>query len=239
MQIIADGGMGKTAVLKSFLDLHPVQEMPDDPARLQRPVLYAECKPDSNGVYAVRHAILKAAWPKAKRFTCDEREIDSTLQAQGIRELLLDEFGELTKGGASSHKRALSELKRISNESRVNIVAATVSNLAHVLDVDRQFANRFKRKITISPWSLSQDLRNFVFGLECNLPFPERSSLDGPEILPWIAQQSDGNTKEIVELLRLAALHALDANHKCIAMEHLKAAAESELPPNIALATAI
>lgn len=238
LQIIADGGMGKTAVLLAFASLYPVQHMPEDPLRLQRPVLYAECTADVSGVAGVRRAILKAAWPEASYFTCSEHEIDSTLRAQGVRLLLLDEFGELMKSGAAGHRKALSELKRIGNTSRVSIVAATVTNLAHVLDVDQQFASRFKRKIRIDPWSLSQDLRNFVFGLECNLPFLERSSLDGPRFLPWIAQHCDGNTKEIVDVVRLAALHALTDGASHIRMCHLKAAVESDLPPGIVLPAA-
>lgn len=235
LQIIAEGGMGKTSVLLAFAEQYPVQETEDDPLRLCRPVVYAECKPDHNGATGVRHAILKACWPKAKKFDCSEAEIDATLRAQGVRVLLLDEFGELTKAGVASHRRALSELKRISNTARVAIAATTVSNLAHVLDVDQQFASRFKRKITIPPWSLSSDMRNFVFGLERNLPFPERSFLDGQELLPWIAQHGEGNTKEIVELIRLAALHALGGGAPCIGLAHLKMAAENPLPPEIAL----
>lgn len=235
LQIIAEGGMGKTAVLLAFAALYPVQETADEPLRLRRPVVYVECKPEHSGEAGVRHAILKACWPNAKRFYCSESEIDATLRAQGVRVLLLDEFGELTKAGAASHRRALSELKRISNSAHVGIAAATVSNLAHVLDVDQQFASRFKRKITIPPWSLSSDLRNFVFGLERNLPFPERSYLDGPECLPWIAQHGEGNTKEIVELIRLAALHALGAGALCIGQAHIKMAAENPLPPEVAL----
>jgi len=238
LQIIADGGMGKTAVLLAFAALYPVHETVDDPLRLRRPVVYVECKPEHNGEAGVRHSILKACWPTAERFLCSEEEVDATLRAQGVRVLLLDEFGELTKAGPASHRRALSELKRISNSSRVGIVAATVSNLAHVLDVDQQFASRFRRKITIPPWSLSVDLRNFVFGLVRNLPFPERSFLDGAECLPWIAQHGEGNTKEIVELTRLAALHALGADAACITLAHLKMAAENPLPPEIVLSAA-
>lgn len=234
LQIIADGGMGKTAVLLAFADLYPVQKMPDDPSRLQRPVVYVECKPENRGEHGVRHAILKACWPDATHisFSVTENEVDATLRAQGVRELLLDEFGELTKAGAASHRRALSELKRISNTARVGIVAATVSNLKHVLDVDQQFASRFKRKIMISPWALSDDLRNFVYGLQRNLPFPERSQLDDRRCLPWLAQHSEGNTKEIVETIRLAALHAVSAGDRSIEYAHLQAAIEGEAPPN-------
>jgi hypothetical protein len=151
-----------------------------------------------------------------------------------VRLLLLDEFGELTKAGAASHRRSLSELKRISNVARVGIVAAMVTNLSHVLNVDQQFASRFKRKITIEPWVLSNDLLNFVYALQCNLPFPECSQLHGESCLPLIAQYSEGNTKEIVETIRLAALHALDAGDRQINLTHLKAAIESEAPPNCA-----
>ncbi|HEY1138458.1 MAG TPA: TniB family NTP-binding protein [Xanthomonadaceae bacterium] len=235
LQIIADGGMGKTAVLLAFAGLYPVKKVPDDPLRLQRPVVYVECTPEHSGEYGVRHAILKACWPDARHIEATEKEVDATLRAQGVRELLLDEFGELTKAGAASHRRALSELKRISNTARVGIVAATVTNLMHVLDVDQQFASRFKRKITIPPWALSDDLRNFVYGLQRNLPFQERSQLDDRRCLPLLAQHSEGNTKEIVETIRLAALHALAAGDRCIEYRHLQVAVEGQVPPSCVL----
>jgi hypothetical protein len=235
LQITADGGMGKTALLLAYAQLYPVQETPDDPLRLQRPIVYVECKPEHSGELGVRHAILKACWPDARSFSYTEEAIDATLRAQRVGLLLLDEFGELTKAGTASHRRALSELKRISNTARVGIVAATVTNLAHVLDVDQQFANRFKRKITIAPWALSVDLRNFVYGLQRNLPFPERSHLDDRQCLPLIAQHSEGNTKEIVELVRLSALHALEAGAASIDHTHLRRAIDSPSPPSVAL----
>lgn len=235
LQIIADGGMGKTAVLLAYAQLYPIQQTADDPLRLQNPIVYVECKPDQSGERGVRHAILKACWPLAERISATEEEIDATLRAQGVRMLLLDEFGELTKAGAASHRRALSELKRLSNTARIGIVAATVTNLAHVLDVDQQFASRFRRKLTIAPWALSNELRNFVYGLQRKLPFPERSHLDDHQCLPLIAQQSEGNTKEIVELVRLAALHALDVGATHISHEHLALAIDSSAPPGVVL----
>lgn len=236
LQIVADGGMGKTALLLAFAEVFPVQSTPGDPLRLKRPVVYVECKPEHSGEHGVRHAILKACWPNAEHIVATEDEIDATLRSQGVRVLLLDEFGELTKAGIASHRRALSEIKRLSNTARVGIAAATVTNLAHVLDVDQQFASRFKRKIKIMPWTLSTELRNFVYGLQRNLPFPERSELDDKECLPKLAEHSEGNTKEIVELIRLAALHALDADANHICYDHLMAAIECETPPSNVLA---
>ncbi|WP_266170741.1 TniB family NTP-binding protein [Dyella subtropica] len=239
LQVVAEPGMGKTALLEAFGKLHPVAPT-TDPLRLSRPLLLANVTLGDAGVAGLRHALMRAAWPEARAIEnhCTKDECDATLKCQGVKMLLLDEAGELLKCGPSAHLRVLSELKRLSSEHQINIACATVEGLDHALHADIQLRSRFKKTLAIRPWTESQDFRNFVFGLEQYLPFPERSYLDRPEVIHWLLRHGKGNTENVVELIRLAALFALGRDAPFVGMADFELARTAELPPPIALGAA-
>jgi hypothetical protein len=232
-QIIGDSGGGKSATLTAFEGMHPAQRN-TDPLRQKRPVMRVEATGEAQGAHSIRQAIMKVAWPHAKQFRLTATELDDTLAAQEIRMLLVDELGEFFTGGPASHRRALAELKRINNLG-ISLLATTVTSMAHVLSIDPQFANRFTRKITLAPWRETQDLRNFLFGYECEMPFPERSMLDGQERTPEFVTRCEGNTSKIVEEIKLAACWAIERGGSSISTGDFQLARESSTPPPICL----
>lgn len=232
-QVIGDPGMGKTSILAAIGSAHPVKAT-DDPLRKQRRVLFAEATGETTGAKAVREAIMKSAWPKAKQFQLTALELDDTLQSQEVRLLLLDEVGEFFSGGPSAHRRALSELKRINNLG-VHIVATTVTNMKHAFSVDKQFLTRFVLKLTLQPWSEAQDLRNFLFGYERELPLPKRSHLDGKEWVQPLLEHGEGNMSEMLRLIKLSACWAVERGGSCLLPVDLKSALENPEPPPVCL----
>jgi hypothetical protein len=242
VHIIAESGMGKTALLRNFSEMHPVTEY-SDPLRSRRPVLRVVAKPeDRSGVVAVgaaslRYMIMRAAWPDARRLDVHSSvdECDATLRAQGVKLLLIDEAGEFSVSGRSSQTKTLSEIRGISNRLKINVVCATVEKYSRVFDMDDQLSKRFKKKIIVPLWEESQDFRNFLFGLESYLPFPLRSHLDRYEMVRWLLLHGKGNTDEIVTLVRLAATWALNRNADFVSMEDFEMARTADLPPPIAI----
>jgi hypothetical protein len=232
LQIIGDTGMGKSAICQAFAAMHPARST-SDPLRMERPVLLTEAT-DERGVFGLRRAILEAAWPGARRFDCTKAEVDETLRCQAVLVLLIDELGEILRCTGRAHQDVLTEIRRISSVWGINIVGATVTSLQHALQMDEQLASRFK-KIILARWTLSQDLRNFVFALERKLPFPKRSELYEATHLPSLAMHSNGQTKELLRLIRFAAMFAIDRKARCIEAEDIKAAIDPDNPPAIAL----
>jgi Bacterial TniB protein len=98
VHIMGSSGMGKTALLRNFAELHPVIES-RDPLRNKRPVLRVIAKPEERsgavavGAASLRYMIMRAAWPGAKRLAahCSVEECDETLKAQDVKLLLIDE----------------------------------------------------------------------------------------------------------------------------------------------------
>lgn len=242
LHIIGDSGMGKTALLRNFSELHPVVECAD-PLRMQRPVLRVFAKPEEKsgavaiGAASLRYLIMKAAWPGAKNVAahCSVEECDDTLKKQGVRLLLIDEGGELSVAGKSSQIKTLSEVRGISTRLGINFAFATVEKYEHVFDMDDQLSKRVKRKIRIPLWEESQDFRDFLSGLEAYLPFPSRSYLDRYEMVKWLLLYGEGNTDAVVTWVSLAAMWALNRNADFVSVKDFEVAREASLPPPIAI----
>lgn len=232
MQIVAAAGMGKSSILQEFSNLHPVIRT-EDPLRMQRPVLLANATDVGTGASGLRRAVMRGAWPGAKYFPDKQDDLDATLTSQGVRLILLDETGDLMKSTPAVQKRLLTELKRINHELRINIASAAVEGLDHAIRQDEQLFTRFKPIIKIVEWTESQELRNFLYGLERFLPFPERSFLDRPEMLRWLLRYYRGNTNDIVVSIHEAALWAIHRNACFVALEDFEKARTGATPPPI------
>lgn len=235
MQIVAAAGMGKTALLKAFAEQHPVVTT-EDPLRLQRPVLLVNATIEGRGVGELRQVILKGLWPDATQIGYQQSalDLDASLRAQGVRVLALDEAGELLKCGPALHGRILGELRRITHELHINIVAASVEGMSHAFKQDEQLQSRFKKIIKIPTWTESQEFRDFVFGLEQFLPFPNRSLLDRRQLVQWLLRYCR-NTEDVVGYIQDAALHALGQGASHVALEHFELARTEVDPPPITL----
>jgi len=232
MQIVAAAGMGKSSILQEFSNLRPVVRT-EDPLRMQRPVLLANATDVGSGASGLRRAIMRGAWPDAKYFPDGRDDLDATLMSQGIRLILLDETGDLMKSTPAVQKRLLTELKRINNDLRINIASAAVEGLDHAIRQDEQLFTRFRPIIKIPAWTESQEFRNFLFGLERFLPFPERSFLDRPEMLRWLLRYCRGNTNDTVVSIHEGALWAIHRNACSVAMEDFEMARTAVGPPPI------
>lgn len=232
MQIVAAAGMGKSSILQEFESLHPVVRT-EDPLRMQRRVLLANATHAGAGVNGLRRAVMRGAWPDAKYFPDGQDDLDGTLKSQGVRLILIDETGDLMKSTPAVQKRLLTELKRINNDLRINIASAAVEGLDHVIKQDEQLFTRFRPVIKIPEWTESQEFRNFLYGLERFLPFPERSFLDRLEMLRWLLRYYRGNTNDTVISIHDAALWAIHRNARFVALEDFEKARTATEPPPI------
>jgi hypothetical protein len=239
MQVVAASGMGKTALFRKFAELHPIVNTADS-LRLHRPLLLANAVVGEAGEKGLRCALMRAAWPEARsvqKFSSRE-ECDLTFREQGIKLVLIDDAGELLTAGPSTHKKVLSELKRVSTENSANLVCATTESLRNVMASDEQLKKRFRKVVEIPLWSDSQAFRNFIAGIESYLPFPERSYLDQAKLVSWLLLYGEGNTQDILNLVRLAALWGLQRGACHLSADDFEKARTSELPPRVALGRA-
>lgn len=231
MQIVGGPGMGKSCILKQFSEAHPVVST-DDALRLQRPVLLVNVTTKGQGVGDLRQVFMKALWPDAwdSQLMCRPSDLDASLRAQGVRVALLDEVGSLLKCGPKLHERMLGELRRISHDHQINLVAAAAEGLSHAFAMDAQLQTRFQRIVTIPRWAENQAFRNFLYSYEQHLPFPYRSELDSKQIVEWLLKHC-ANTEDVVDSIQDAALHALGDGCRRVRLAHFKKVLGDAPPP--------
>lgn len=233
MQIIASGGGGKSAMVMRFAEMHPPETVANEPSRLRRPVLLADCLNAPKGPRGLAYAILRSAWPQAPatdRFYNENWALE-TLRKQGVRLLILDEAAEVMVGGALNHKQSINFVKRVITQLQVNVVTATVHGLDSAFAKDPQMSSRFERKFEIPEWQEGDVFRSFLYGYERFLPFPKPSDLYGQEKMRLLAIGSKGNMRSLVRLICLSALWAVSKRADHISAAHIELARDIDSPP--------
>lgn len=233
MQIVARGGGGKSAMVMRYAETHPAEIIPNEPSRLRRPVLLADCLNATKGAKGLAYAILRSAWPAAPispRFYNEDWAFE-TLLKQGVRLLILDEAAEVLVGGALNHKHSINFIKRITTQLQINVVTATVHGLDSAFAKDPQMSSRFERKFEIPPWEANEPFRSFLLGYERFLPFAKPSHLYGEHNTRMLAAGCKGNMRSLIRLICLSALWALSKRADHITADHIEIARKVNSPP--------
>lgn len=229
MHLIGAAGMGKSRLLKHHAQLHGQDER-DTEGHRAKPVVLIEMR---NGDYKALCTDLIAACLLDFRPTRPGNYLDRVvpvLRESGVRQILIDEAGHLLLGGKHSQQQCLALLKTITNQG-ITLCIATTENMKPVLAADEQLSSRFMQ-VRLPHWTESQELRQFLAGIESQLPLPEPSRLDQVKVVRWLVSQGYTITSALVDLLRDVAMVAIRTGHTHITLELIKEVAEAIMPPD-------
>lgn len=229
MHLLGAAGMGKSRVLKHYAHLHGQEERSTEGHRA-RPVTMIEMR---NGDYkALCTDLIAACLPdfRPARAGSYVDRVGPVLHQCGVRQILIDEAGNLLLGGKHSQQQCLALLKSITNQG-ITLCIATTENMKAVLAADEQLSSRFMQ-VRLTHWTESQELRLFLAGIESQLPLPEPSRLDRVQIVRWLVTQGYTITSAMIDLLRDAATMAIMAGQTHISLDLLKEASTAVNPPD-------
>jgi hypothetical protein len=99
-------------------------------------------------------------------------------------------------------------LRFLSNELRLAFVGVGVPEARHALLSDSQLRSRFT-DIELPPWSLGDDLRDFVTRLTWSLPLRNPSPVDSPKLRCLLGERTGGITLGICKAFERAAVAAI------------------------------
>jgi hypothetical protein len=229
LHLVAVGGMGKSFLLTHYQGQHGASERSPDGAK-PVPVILIEAPEDGN-FEKLSQRMLRACYPSFNPVPRSSyvEDCPQMLLAAGVRQILIDEAGNLLNSGPAAQQRCLAFLKRLSN-CGFTLVVATTEDFRSVLAADKQLRSRF-REALLPAWRESEELRGFLAALERQLPFDQPSGLSGREVVRWVVAKQL-STGEIVDALRDATVYALRREAACLDISLLELAAQGDLAPD-------
>lgn len=202
IHLAAGPGAGKTRLQVHYLEqVAPLAH--ESPAR-QREVIYVEAPYDGHHSKLAR-SIIDACLPggyvvRRPSLLCETAL--TLLSGCGVRQILIDEAGNLLNAGRSTQQQALAFIKAISNRG-VTISIASTMNLVNVLAADEQLQSRFTR-VEIPLWTESQSFRSFLASVEAELGLPQPSGLDDQATVRWMVSRGCCSTSKVLEVISAA-----------------------------------
>jgi len=208
---------GKSGLLKYYAAQHGFSPQRRSDGSRPYPVILVEAPPSGN-YRDLCQSLVQCCYPDfqlSRRVSVTE-QCDRILLDAGVKQILIDEGGNLLVGGPKAQQVGLSFLKRLSNRG-LTLVIATPENSRNVLAADEQLRSRFIPCV-LPAWHESDEFRSFLAGIERELPFPEASRLSERACVRWFVSHQVLVTGQVVNTIRDATVIALMREARCLTL---------------------
>jgi hypothetical protein len=215
MLLYGDSDIGKTMIVDKFVRDHPniCDQFGEVEARkvlrLQMP-----SKPNDGRLYAQIIDGLGHKAPYTRRGTDLEILALQLLHRNPPRLMIVDEVHHLLAGSVREQHQSLKQLKFLSNDLRVPVVAL------YAMQADPQIASRFE-PFALPRWHESAALREFVVSFGRLPPLHKPSPFGDKAIIQKLMVHSGGVTGKITSLLAEAAELAIRQKTESISLDLL------------------
>ena len=227
MLLYGDSDIGKTMIIDKFVRDHPniCNEFGEVEARkvlrLQMPY-----KPNDGRLYAQIIEGLGHQAPYTRRGTDLEILSLRLLHRHPPRMMIVEEVHHLLAGTEREQRQSLNQLKFLSNELRMPVVALGTSEALYAMQADPQIASRFE-PVALPRWRESAGLREFVVNFGRLLPLKLPSPFGDKDVIQKLMAYSGGLTGKITTLLAQAAELAIHQKTESISLALLDQAASA------------
>lgn len=227
LHLMGEAGMGKSRILKHYHALHH--------GRLRDPsgfhplhVILVEA-PDDGDCRRLCEGLIRECLPSfepGRRFRHVEMCVEVLIRS-GVRQVLIDEAGNLLHAGRVRQQQTLAVLKRLTN-CGLTLCIATTENMRNVLAADEQLHSRF-RPLLLPRFQESEDFRVLLAGIDAQQLGP--SHLDSQRFVRWFLANGYCTTGAIEKLIYNASLRATGRGNAVLTLELLQEAMADPLPP--------
>jgi len=210
LMLVGETNNGKTSLVHQFIQQYaPPLDDPNEPsARI--PVLYVLLRADvdEDRLYHWILDAMLAAYKDKDRQDKKFKMVAELVERLGIRMLIFDEFHHILTATGARQRRSVNTVKTLGSALQLSIVATGIPEVFSLLRTDPQIHNRFEA-LSLPRWEYGTEFRQFLAGLEMDLPLLNPSNLASPTLARHIYDFSEGLLGEAVKHLRRVAIRAV------------------------------
>lgn len=228
--IMAESNNGNTTLARRFVNAHQpyFETIEDEQTKLPieivvRPVIMVQCPhiPHEKSLYYSVLDQLNLPYRKSTKSEYLKQTVINGMKDMKVKILVLDEIHHVLSGSAAKQREFLNLIKYISNEVQVSIVALGTNEASFALKAEKQLDTRFD-KVIIPKWNYDDDFLRLLATIEKILPLEKESDLIDDGLSLKIYQMSHGILGEIVKILKLAAIDAIESEEERITKRTLE-----------------
>lgn len=221
--IIGEPNMGKTTIAREFYDLNPDKKIEDETGeRLEKTVLYVNVQGSSE----------KELWTSIlDQFWAPYKDTHSTLKLKqqaihllkkcNVKTIIFDEIHNILDGTPLKQRTIMDQIKNLSNELMIPMIAVGTKSAAMVLYTDMQHVSRFD-VIKLDKWELDNNFRGLLQSFERRLPLKKPSNLPSKEKATLLFDISQGNIGLLHRILIECSSDAINNDIEEITVDIIK-----------------
>ena len=225
--IYGDSNNGKTAILKRMYDLHKTKldyVTKDGEAIYEIPIIYFQAPtiPDESRLYSLILDELCVPQKRTDKVVIKANLAKHYLNKLSTKMILIDEIHSALRGNLNKQRTFIDDLKQLSNSLSLTIVLAGTREAYSALSIGNETGSRFPA-LELPRWNNDKKFRSFVATYERCLPLKEASNMaENSELLNTLFYQSEGLIGKTVNLLKKAAIKAINSKREYIIVDDIE-----------------
>ncbi len=225
--VYGDSNNGKTAILKRMYDLHKTKldyVTKDGEAIYEIPIIYFQAPtiPDESRLYSLILDELYVPQKRTDKVVIKANLAKHYLNKLGTKMILIDEIHSALRGNLNKQRTFIDDLKQLSNSLSLTIVLAGTREAYSALSIGNETGSRFPA-LELPRWNNDKKFRSFVATYERCLPLKEASNMaENSELLNTLFYQSEGLIGKTVNLLKKAAIKAINSKREYIIVDDIE-----------------
>lgn len=214
--LVGESGIGKTFLLEKFINNNP-SYIEDSFNELVTPVLFIEAPFDmtENSFYDEIFRSTNDGIYAGERTNLKKVRAINILQTLKVKVIIIDEIHNLLSGTARKQRMFLNLIKYFSNTLQISMIFSGTRDALNAISTDPQIMSRFERN-ELTKWTVDKHFLVLLASFEEILPLKEESLLKEPGLALKILNKSEGLTGEVVKILKLSAILAVESGSEKI-----------------------
>jgi hypothetical protein len=218
--LIGPTNNGKSMIIEKFLRGHRAAGGDADREIVPVVAVQMPSDPSINRFYAMLLAALGAPLRPRMRTQELEHQALALLRAVGTRLLIIDELHNILAGPMRLQLEFLNLIRFLGNELKIPIIGVGTKEAYLAIRSDSQLENRFE-PVALPVWQEGDEVRSLLSSFAASYPLRRPSVLGTETVARYLLARSEGTIGEIAQLLRAAAIAAIESGAEAITAQTL------------------